>query len=102
MKEVRYITMREAEAEANLNETRDRIVSLVTRRRRWILLTDCATALEPAGVLSQLPNRYTSEATLLVVQPQVPERYVIPTTTTDTGKALQTMMQEVLSRARLL
>jgi polysaccharide chain length determinant protein (PEP-CTERM system associated) len=100
--EVRYITMPEAEAEANLNETLDRIVSLVTRRRRWILLTACATALATAGVLWQLPNRYTSEATLLVVQPQVPERYVTPTTTTDTGKALQTMMQEVLSRARLL
>jgi polysaccharide chain length determinant protein (PEP-CTERM system associated) len=37
-----------------------------------------------------------------VIQQQVPERYVAPTTTTDVGDALQGMTQEVLSRSRLL
>ena len=49
-----------------------------------------------------LPNRYTSEATVLVIQQQVPERYVTPTTTTDVSQALQGMTEEVLSRTRLL
>jgi polysaccharide chain length determinant protein (PEP-CTERM system associated) len=49
-----------------------------------------------------LPNRYTSEATVLVIQQQVPERYVVPTSTTDVSQALQGMTQEVLSRSRLL
>src|SRR5207245_8794724 len=78
------------------------LVSLVTRRRRWILLTTCATALATAGVLSKLPNRYTSEATLVVVRQQLSERYVTPTITADTSRALQAMTQAVLSRVRLL
>lgn len=53
-------------------------------------------------VLSLLPNRYSSEAVLLVVQQQVPQRYVLPTTTTDITEALEATKQEVLSRTRLL
>ena len=53
-------------------------------------------------VLSLLPNRYSSEAILLVVQQQVPQRYVLPTTTTDISEALEATKQEVLSRTRLL
>jgi polysaccharide chain length determinant protein (PEP-CTERM system associated) len=53
-------------------------------------------------VLSVTPNRYSSEATLLVVQQQVPERYVLPTSTTNIREALQATTQEVLSRNRLL
>ena len=52
--------------------------------------------------LSYVPNRYTSEATLLIVQQQVPERYVVPTTTTDINNVLGAMSGEVLSRTRLL
>src|SRR5262249_10997038 len=47
-------------------------------------------------------NRYRSDATLLVVQQQVPQRYVVPTTTASIADALQAMTQEVLSRTRLL
>jgi polysaccharide chain length determinant protein (PEP-CTERM system associated) len=53
-------------------------------------------------VLSLIPNRYSSEATLLVVQQQIPQRYVLPTTTTDMREALQATTEEVLSRTRLL
>jgi uncharacterized protein involved in exopolysaccharide biosynthesis len=49
-----------------------------------------------------LPVRFTSEATLLVVQQQVPERYVTPTSTLSIADELQAMTQEVLSRQRLL
>ena len=48
------------------------------------------------------PDLYTSTATLLVVQQQVPERYVVPNSTTDVTSALQAMKQEVLSRTQLL
>ena len=53
-------------------------------------------------VLSRIPNSYSSEATLLVVQQQVPQRYVVPTTTTDIREALQATTEEVLSRTHLL
>lgn len=61
-------------------------------------VTICATCF----VLSVIPSRFTSEATLLVVQQQIPQRYVLPTTTTDLKEALQATTEEVLSRTRLL
>jgi polysaccharide chain length determinant protein (PEP-CTERM system associated) len=54
------------------------------------------------GVLSLIPNRYTSTATLLVVQQQVPQRYVVPNAETNVAAALQAMKQEILSRSQLL
>jgi len=78
------------------------IVQLFIRRRWWILLTACGVAFATLGVVSFLPNRYTSEATVLVIHQQVPERYVTPTSTTDISQALQGMTKEVLSRTKLL
>ena len=60
------------------------------------------TALLTAAVLPLIPLKYKSEATVLVVQQEVPERYVTPTTSTAIGEALQAMTQEVLSRTRLM
>jgi polysaccharide biosynthesis transport protein len=87
--------------EGNLLETAGRLLSVLIRRRWWFLPIAGVTAIATVLVLLQLPNRYTSEATLLVVQQQVPERYVAPTTTTNVSEALQAMTQEVLSRTRL-
>ena len=64
-------------------------------------VTACSTTKHHRCV-ALLPNRYTSEATVLVIQQQVPERYVMSTTTTDVSQALQGMTEEVLSRTRLL
>ena len=90
------------EVEGDLSETLNQVRSAVTRRRWWILLPASLTTFATLLVLSRVPNRYTSEATLLVVQQQVPQRYVLPTTTTDIREALQATTQEVLSRTRLL
>jgi polysaccharide chain length determinant protein (PEP-CTERM system associated) len=90
------------EPDANLNKTLDQVLGIVTRRRWWIILSAAVTSLATLFSLSRIPNRYTSEATLLVVQQQVPQRYVLPTTTTDIREALQATTQEVLSRTRLL
>ncbi len=91
-----------AEADVNVSETVTRVLGIVARRRWYILLGFCVTALVTSIVLYVTPNRYTSEATILVVQQQVPERYVIPTSTTDISKALQGMKEQVLSRTQLL
>jgi polysaccharide chain length determinant protein (PEP-CTERM system associated) len=90
------------EAEPNLNETFDRILSLIGRRRWWVILPACITTFAMVFVLSRLSNQYRSEAMLLVVQQQIPQRYVLPTTTTDMKEALQATTDEVLSRTRLL
>jgi succinoglycan biosynthesis transport protein ExoP len=90
------------ETESSPNELLARAVGILTRGRWWIVLSAFATTLITVAAVYQLPNRYTSEATLLVVQQQVPLRYVTPTTTTDIADALQAMTQEVLSRTHLL
>ncbi len=78
------------------------IPQFLRRRRWWILLTACVVTLASIVVVQVLPNKYTSEATVLVIQQQVPERYVVSTTTTDVSEALQGMTQQVVSRSSLL
>ncbi len=90
------------EPELNINETINRVRQLITRRRWWIFAPGVAITLATSGVLLLLPNRYTSEATLLVVQQQVPERYVAPNSTADVISTLQAMKRDVLSRTRML
>jgi polysaccharide biosynthesis transport protein len=75
---------------------------IALRRRWWFLLTASVISIAAVVVSLQLPNLYMSEATLLVVQQQVPERYVVPNTTSDLDEELQTMTQDVLSRSQLL
>jgi polysaccharide biosynthesis transport protein len=90
------------EPELNINETIDRVRHLLLRRRWWIFGPGVAITVATCGVLLLLPNRYTSEATLLVVQQQVPERYVAPNSTSDVISTLQAMKRDVLSRTRML
>jgi polysaccharide biosynthesis transport protein len=90
------------ESEANLNQTVTRTLAILVRRRWWIIVPATVTIFGVLSVLSLMQNRYSSEATLLVVQQQVPQRYVLPTTTTDIREALQATTEEVLSHARLL
>ena len=90
------------EIESSPADTLQRVTGVVVRGRWWILLTGAVVTLATVAALYQIPNRYTSEATLLVVPQQVPARYVTPTTETNIADALQAMTQDVLSRARLL
>src|SRR5438094_8273763 len=90
-----------AEPEGDFTDILDRVRRIFVKRRWWIILTASGVMLATVAVLSRLPNRYTSDATLLVVQQQVPQRYVVPNDTTDIAVALEAMKQEVLSRSRL-
>ena len=93
--------MPEEEQESNLNETLERVLRILVRRRWWIVFPACLVPIATVAVLSKIPNRYTSNATLVVVQQQVPQRYVVPNDTADMTVALQAMQQEVLSRPQL-
>ena len=93
--------MPEEEVRGNLSETLARVVQIAVRRRWWIIISACFTPLATVAVLSKVPNRYTSTATLVVVQQQVPERYVVPNDTTNMSVALEAMKQEILSRTQL-
>jgi succinoglycan biosynthesis transport protein ExoP len=86
----------------NVGETLARVIGAIVRHRWWFVLVSAATIIATALILRVLPNRFTSEATIIVVQQSVPERYVVPTATTDLNRVLEAMMQEVLSRPQLL
>jgi polysaccharide biosynthesis transport protein len=85
-----------------LSETIDRAMGIATRRRWWFMLAACSIAIGAALGSFLLPNRYKSEATILVQQQQIPERYVVPNSTIDLDQAIQAMTHDVLSRPRLL
>jgi len=86
----------------DLTKTLNQLWSAAVRRRWWILLPACGVALGTILVSILLPNRYRSEATILVEPQKVPERYVVANTTLDIKDALQAMTETVLSRTRLL
>lgn len=77
------------------------LLGILRHRRWWFLTTASVVILGGLAVLTRIPNRYTSQATIIVAQQQVPERYVVPTSTTNLTKDLETMEGEVLSRTRL-
>lgn len=90
------------EASDDLSEILIQVIAVAARRRWWLLLPSCGVALATTLVSMMLPNRYRSEAMILVERQKVPERYVVPNTTIDMREALQDMTQAILSRTRLL
>src|SRR5579863_1557126 len=75
--------------------------SILWRRRWWILLPTflCWAAIWTGGWL--WPDRYESEALILVEQQKVPEHYVTPNVTLDLQDRVRGMTQQILSRTRL-
>ena len=75
--------------------------SILHRRRWWILLPTfcCWAAVWTGGWL--WPDRYESEALILVEQQKVPEHYVMSNVTLDLQDRVRGMTQQILSRTRL-
>lgn len=90
------------ETEDGLDQTMGRLIGLVVRQRWTLTLVSCGIALAAIVVVLRLPDRYTSEATLVVVQQQVSQRYVEPSTSMTVPDAVQAMGRQVLSRSRLM
>jgi polysaccharide chain length determinant protein (PEP-CTERM system associated) len=71
-------------------------------RRRWFILLPLVVCSIATFTVSQiLPDRYRSEAVLLIVPQRVPENYVRPTVTTRLDERLQAIGQQLLSRTQL-
>jgi polysaccharide biosynthesis transport protein len=75
--------------------------SILRRRRWWILLPTfvCWAIVWMGGWL--WPDRYESDALILVEQQQVPEHYVLSNVTLDLQDRVRGMSQQILSRTRL-
>jgi succinoglycan biosynthesis transport protein ExoP len=75
--------------------------SIVVRRRWWILLpTFVCWAIVWTGSWVW-PDRFKSEALILVEQQRVPEHYVVPNVTLDLQDRVLAITQRILSRTRL-
>lgn len=77
------------------------IVSVIAQRR-WLVLVPFALGLAATPLLAQFaPERYRSEALLLVIPQQVPKDYVTPTMTQSIEDRLPAITDQILSRSRL-
>src|SRR5258707_13533457 len=79
-----------------------RITGLITRQRWLVVIVSSVVALIAVGIVMRLPDHYTSEATLVVVQQQVSQRYVEPSTNMTVPDAVQALGRQILSRSRLM
>ena len=71
-------------------------------RRQWLAVVVFALTLAgTASIATFLPDIYRSTATVLVERHQVPETFVRSSVTGELETRLQTISQEILSRARL-
>jgi protein tyrosine kinase modulator len=71
-------------------------------RRKWLALVGFVVPFSAAAsVILCVPNLYRSTATVLVDRQQVPESFVKSTVTSELETRLQTISQEILSRAKL-
>jgi len=75
--------------------------AIAVRRRWWILLPLFLVWLAVWGVSWLLPEKYQSEALILVEQQKVPDQYVVPNTTSNLQERIQTLTEQILSRTRL-
>jgi len=87
-------------------ETPDRslldVLPAVWSRRKWLAILAFAAPLSAAAsLITFLPNIYRSTATVLVDRQQIPEAFVRSTVTSALETRIQTISQEILSRARL-
>ena len=93
--------------EDELNESSERIdlneIKGIVLRNRWrfLGLFFCGWALV-WGASWILPSAYRSGTLILVEQPAVPEKYVVPNVDSDIQQQLNSITQQILSRTRLL
>ena len=75
--------------------------AMVVRRRWWLMTPMFLFGFVAFGVAHFWPEKYRSEALILVEQQKVPELYVTPNVVTDLQDRLQSMTQQILSRTRI-
>jgi len=77
------------------------VVTLIVHHR-WLVLVPFAFGLAAAPLLARLlPERYRSEALILVVPQRVPDNYVKPTVSQKVEERLPAITDQILSRSRL-
>ena len=71
-------------------------------RRKWLIAVPLVLAAVGTFIYSStLPNRYRSEALVLIIPQQIPEDFIRPTVEETVTARLDLMRQQILSRTRL-
>jgi polysaccharide chain length determinant protein (PEP-CTERM system associated) len=71
-------------------------------RRKWLVIVPLVLSTVGTFIYSQtLPNIYRSQATVLIIPQQVPEKFIRPTVDESITARLDLMRQQILSRPRL-
>ncbi len=74
----------------------------IARRRKWLILGPLALGtVIGVGIGQFLPDKYRSEATIMLLQQRIPDNFVRTTVTTGVQERLTTLTQQILSRSRL-
>ncbi|MFY9648119.1 MAG: Wzz/FepE/Etk N-terminal domain-containing protein, partial [Terriglobales bacterium] len=81
--------------------TMDDYVAMLKRRLKVILIPALIAPVAGFLVSYALPERYTTQTTVLVEGQKVPDSYVAPVITSDFAQRVQTLSQEVVSPTRL-
>jgi polysaccharide chain length determinant protein (PEP-CTERM system associated) len=76
-------------------------IEVLRRHRGWIFGPTFAGLVIGVAVAFFWPDTYVSEATMRILPPQVPEKYVATNVNTEMAQRVQAMAQTILSRARL-
>jgi polysaccharide chain length determinant protein (PEP-CTERM system associated) len=91
-----------SEPETNILESLGRVLGTVKRRRWWIILPACLVILATVAVSLWLPNHFTSEAKILILEQQIPQGVDGAASNTSPADKRQIIAQEILSRDRLV
>lgn len=81
--------------------TPEEFLQIAWRRRHVVLVPLVVLSVGSAVWSMRMPNRYRSQATVLVIPGQVPTTLVRPTITQSLQERLNLMKQQILSRVRL-
>jgi polysaccharide chain length determinant protein (PEP-CTERM system associated) len=81
--------------------TLNEVIGIVVERR-WLILVPLAVGVAMVPFLARYaPERYRSEALIVVIPQQVPDNYVKPTVSESVEERLPAITDQILSRSRL-
>lgn len=90
------------EQEQSLGEMLASLIAVVIRRRWYLILPPVCMTLAASVVVFLMSNKYESDATLVVVQQRISQRFVEPASMMGITELFQGITREILSRNQLI
>lgn len=90
------------EEDQSIGELISGLLEMLVRRRWWIITPAVCITLAAVVVLMVIPDKFTSDATLVVVQQRIAPRFVEPASAIGVTELFHAMAREILSRDQLM